>query len=102
MFKKNDPTLLCNYRPINLLNTLSKVLEICVFNHCYQHLSPIITHLQHGVLKGRSTTCQLLYVYHYILDFVAGGTEVDTIYLDMTKAFDTVPHNLMLMKLENY
>ena len=38
MFKKNDPTLLCNYRPISLLNTLSKVLERCVFNHCYQHL----------------------------------------------------------------
>jgi hypothetical protein len=78
------------------------VLERCVFNHCYQHLGPIITHIQHGFLKNRSTITQLLEVYHYILDSVAGGTEVDTIYLDLTKAFDTVPHNLMLMKLENY
>ena len=102
VFKKDDPTLPCNYRPISLLNTLSKVLERCVFNHCYQHLGPIITHIQHGFLKNRSTITQLLEVYHYILDSVAGGTEVDTIYLDLTKAFDTVPHNLMLMKLENY
>ena len=65
---------------------------IYVFNHCYQNLSPIITHLQHGFLKDQSTITQLL-------DSVAGGTEVDTIYLDLTKAFDTVPHNLMLMKL---
>ena len=72
---------------------------------CIQSLlsaSNIITHLQHGFLKGRSTTSQLLNVYRYILDFVAGGTEVGTIYLDLTRAFDTVPHNLMFMKLENY
>ena len=102
VYKKDDLTLPCNYRPISLLSTISKVLERCVFNHCFQHLGPTFTHLQHGFLKGRSTTTQLLEVYHHILDSVAGGTEVDSIYLDLTKAFDTVPHNLILIKLKNH
>ena len=38
VFKKDDPTLSTNYRPISLLITISKVLERCVLNGCYQHL----------------------------------------------------------------
>ncbi len=79
VFKKEDPTLESNSRPISLLCVLSKVLERCVFNHCYFHLSPLLYHLQHGFLRGRSTVTQLLHVYHNILDSVASGKEVDII-----------------------
>ena len=66
VYKKDDPTLVCNYRPISLLCILSKVMERCVFNHCYHHLSPFLYHLQHGFLRERSTVTQLLEVYHNI------------------------------------
>ena len=48
----------------------------------------------------KSTTTQLLDVYHGILESVASGNEVDVIYLDFTKAFDKVPHHLLFRKLE--
>ena len=101
VFKKDDPTLSCNYRPISLLCVLSKVLERCVHGHSYHHLAPLIYKMQHGFMRGKSTTTQLLEVYHNILENVAGGKEVDVIYLDLTKAFDKVPHNTLLKKLES-
>ena len=98
--KREDPTLATNYRPILLLCTLSKVLERCVHNHCYHYLEPHMYHMQHGFIRGKSTTTQLLDVYHEILELVASGNEVDAIYLDFSKAFDKVPHHLLLKKFE--
>jgi hypothetical protein len=53
-------------------------------------------------LRGRSTVTQLLEVYHNIIETVASGKEVDIIYLDLSKAFDKVPHSLLLLKLNSY
>ena len=102
VFKKDDPTLCLNYRPISLLCVLSKVLERRVHTHSYQHLEPLIYNLQHGFMRGKSTTTQLLEVYNNILESIASGKEVDAIFLDLSKAFDKVPHNLLLNKLEKY
>ncbi|CAB3990546.1 Hypothetical predicted protein [Paramuricea clavata] len=102
VFKKDDPTITSNYRPISLLCVISKVLERCVFNHSYHHLCPSFYQFQHGFLKGKLTITQLLEVYHDILDSVASGNEVDVIYLDLSKAFDKVPHNLLLLKLKHH
>ena len=102
VFKKDDVSLASNYRPISLPCTVSKVLERWVFNHSCQHLSPYFYNLQHGFLKGRSTVTLLLQVYHDMLDSLASGKEIDCIYLDLSKAFDRVPHHLLVNKLERY
>ena len=102
VFKKDDPTLASNYRPISLLSIISKTFERCVYNHCYPHISPRFYHLQHGFLRGKSTVTQLLHVYQEILDHLAGGKEVDAIHLDLSKAFDRVQHHMLLNKLEQY
>ena len=100
--KKDDPTLAMNYRPISLLCIISKVLERCIFNHCFPFFKSHIHNLQHGFIQGRSTVTQLLTVYHDMLDTLASGQEVDVIHLDFSKAFDKVSHNLLLNKLNGH
>ena len=89
--RKDDPTLGRNYRPNSFLCILSKAFERCVFNHCFLFLSSQLYHLQHGFLKGKPATIQLL-VYHDILLSLPKSYEVDVIFLDFAKAFDEVFH----------
>jgi hypothetical protein len=100
--KRDDASIVANYRPISLLSIISKTLERCVFDHCYHHLSPHLYHLQHGFQKRKSTVTQLITVYHDIVEDIASGHEVDVIHLDLSKAFDKVSHHLLLSKLQSY
>ena len=57
---------------------------------------------QHGFVGGRSCVSNLLETIDAILDMIAEGAPVDVLYLDFCKAFDTVPHHRLLVKLESY
>lgn len=102
VFKKGNKHSVHNYRPISLLPVVSKVMERCIFNHLYPFLESKIHPLQHGFMKGKSCATQLLKVYHEIGLILDKGGQVDVIFLDFSKAFDCVPHNLLLFKLEYF
>ena len=102
VFKKGDKQCVSNYRPISLLCTASKVMERCLFNHLYPSVETKIHPLQHGFMKGRSCNSQLLKVYHSIASALDRGGQVDIVYLDFTKAFDCISHELLLYKLEHF
>ena len=97
VFKSGEKNLVSNYRPISLLCNVSKVLEKLVYDKIINFITESISLVQFGVLKGRSTPQQLL----VFLNFVHNNhdQQVDIIYLDIKKAFDSIPHDKLLHKL---
>ena len=102
VFKKGCRNSCDNYRPIYLLSIVSKVLERAVVNNIYNMLLPQISLLQHGFLRGRSTVTQLLSVFHEINVNLDNAGQTDLIFLDFSKAFDYVPHHLLIHKLKSF
>lgn len=89
-----------NYRPISLLPIVSKVLERCVFYNIKNHLNTAFKNSQHGFIRGRSCVTNLLEVLDHIGSVLDDGGQIDTVYLDMSKAFDKVSHINLLHKLQ--
>ena len=99
--KATDMTSPSNYRPISILSIVSKLLERHVHQLLFQHLcnySPI-SHRQWGFLPGRSTSSALLSVTHDWLQQLEQGNEICSVFFDLRKAFDSVPHHLLLQRL---
>ena len=99
IFKSGDRSLVQNYRPISLLCVCSKVLERIVFNHILNFVKERISKHQFGFMLHRSTLQQLLLLLNSIVESSRKSLQTDLIYLDFKKAFDSVPHNELLLKL---
>ena len=73
-----------------------------MMNLIRNEIMPLITRFQYGFLNGKSTETQLLNVYSFINNILDLSAQVDIIYLDFTKAFDSVPHHFLLHKLKSF
>jgi hypothetical protein len=102
IFKKGTHNNICNYRPISLLPVVSKVLERCVHEYIFNLSRNLIAENQFGFYPGRSTSSQLIKCYTEISLNLENNYQTDVIYLDLAKAFDSVPHNLLLEKLKKF
>ena len=99
--KSGDRSNVKNYRPISLLCVISKVLERIIYNNIIEFTTAKITVSQFGFLKSRSCTQQLLVSLADILNSINNMSQSDVVYLDFSKAFDTVAHNELLVKLHS-
>ena len=104
VFKKGSKRLAENYRPVSLTCITCKILEHILCSHIRDHLDryDILTPLNHGFRSKHSCESQLLLTMHDLMYYRDRKVQIDVAILDFAKAFDTVPHNRLLNKLEFY
>ena len=104
LHKKNEKDLLDNYRPISLLPSISKVFERIVYNQLYSYLTTngILFKSQYGFKKSHSTETAAIELTDTLLQNLDNGEIPIAIFLDLSKAFDTLDHAILLKKLEHY
>ncbi|CAM4638570.1 unnamed protein product, partial [Lepidochelys kempii] len=102
IFKKGKKSDLGNYRPVSLTFVACKVLEKILKEKVVKDIevNGKWDKIQHGFTKGRSCQTNLISFFEKVTDFLDKGNAVDLIYLDFSKAFDTMPHGKLLVKLE--
>ena len=93
-----------NFRPITVCNAFSKILEKVVRSRLETFLknNKILNKYQFGFRKAHSTTHAIINLFEATLDGLESKLKVGGVYLDISKAFDTVPHDILLKKLEHY
>lgn len=102
IYKSGDRGSVNNYRPISVLTILSKILEKIINSRLLNYLNSqnIISENQYGFRTGRSTEDAVLEVTGIIAKNIKNKLKTLAIFLDLSKAFDTVSVPLLLEKLE--
>ena len=104
IFKKGDRSKPANYRPVSLTAICCKQLEHIIVSNTLQHLTDhnILTDNQHGFRRGRSCETQLIITTDDFARSLDKSAQIDVAVLDFSKAFDKVPHQRLLSKIEYY
>ena len=104
LFKVDDPFVFDNYRPVSLLCILSKVVEKIMYNRLIDFLETykIIVENQFGFRKMHSSYMALMTMMDKPIQSQENNEYVIGIFLDFSKAFDTVDHTILLSKLHHY
>ena len=104
IFKKDEEFLFTNYRPISVLPCFSKLLERLMYNRLYNYLLEhnLLYEKQFGFQASNSTEHAVIQLVDQILHAFKENKYTLGIFIDLSKAFDTVNHDILLKKLEMY
>ena len=104
VFKSKDQHHITNYRPISVLPPFSKILEKIIHTRLYNFLdnSDTLVNEQYGFRSKRSTYMALLELTTNLTHALKKKDHTMGIFLDLSKAFDTIDHNILLDKLNHY
>ena len=104
LFKQGNQQEPSNYRPISLTSIVSKLFEQIINSNIMKHLEAnnILSEQQYGFRHSHSCDTLLITLLHDLSHCYDAGIQIDLIFTDFAKAFDTVPHQRLLYKLEWY
>ena len=101
LFKEKEKNLLCNYRPVSVLSSVSKVFEKIMHNQIYEHFNSlnILYPNQYGFRKNHSTEYAAMELVERIIREMDKNSTPINIFMDLSKAFDTLDHKILFHKL---
>ena len=104
IYKSGDEMVFSNYRSVSVLPVFSKLLERLVYNRLISHINDnkLLYEYQFGFQKGKSTYLAIMMLVDKITEALDQGECVVGVFLDFSKAFDTVDHNILSQKLHKY
>ena len=104
IYKKGKKSCANNYRPVSITSVVCKIFETIFRDHIMDYFltNGLFNNKQYGFIKGRSTVSQLIKMLDEWTDLLEDGGQIDTVYTDLEKAFDKIPHNLLIKKLQLY
>ena len=98
LFKKADPFDKINSRPVSLFCHVWKAFERLIYNQINEYIEHFLT----GFRKNHNTQHSLLKMLENFKEALDKGNSVNAIFMDLSKASDTLNHNLVIAKLEAY
>ena len=102
VYKKGDKRNVCDYIPISVLPLCNNVFEKVVYDSLYNHMRNTISDSQHGFMKCRNVVSNLSCYLDSIYESIDDKKQVDSVYLDFSKTFDSLCHPLLIHKLKSY
>ena len=104
LFKSGDASVFSNYRPVSVLPVFSKILERLMYSRLlsFININKILYKFQFGFREDHSPQLALIYLVDKISNALENGEYVLGVFLDFSKAFNTVDHDILFTKLHHY
>lgn len=104
VYKKGQHDSVTSYRPISLIPVIAKVFEALMLNQLYNYFEQnnLLVLAQHGFRRGRSTVTAVETLLQTIIESFETKCSTAVVLCDLSRAFECVSHNILLMKLRRY
>ena len=102
MFKKDDRTKIENFRPVSPLNMFSKIYETFLHENLTNYVNTFLSKFKSVYRKSYSTNHVLIHFIENWKKSLDKKKNVGAVLIDLSKAFDSIPHDLLIAKMYAY